>query len=81
MPRQPVVDADGTGLCNAEPVEGCPDANNDKWSGNNLAVEPSALVDSLAPMRDIILVQEAIHSPDPFLLLACGNSPASTVRK
>ncbi|KAG0583072.1 hypothetical protein KC19_3G106900 [Ceratodon purpureus] len=68
-------------ICNGEPVEGFSVGDGEKWCGKNLAVEPSAFLDSLAPMRDIILIKEAIHCPDPFLLLACGNSPASTVRK
>lgn len=76
-----MVDAYDSGLCHAESFKGFPVEYGDQWSGKNLAVESSAFLDSLAPVRDVILVKEAIHCPDPFLLLACGNSPASTLRK
>nr|PNR35760.1 hypothetical protein PHYPA_021610 [Physcomitrium patens] len=64
-----------------EPTEGFPLKCGGEWSGKNLVVESSAFLDSLAPVRDVIFIKEAIHCPDPFLLLACGSAPSSTVRK
>lgn len=75
LARLQVVDSHGFGWCCAESSEGS------QWSGKNLVEESSAFLVSLAPVRDVILVKEAMHCPDPFLLLACGNSPASTLRK
>lgn len=61
-----------------EPTEGFPLKCGGEWSGKNLVVESSAFLDSLAPVRDVIFIKEAIHCPDPFLLLACGSAPSST---
>ncbi|CAK9203946.1 unnamed protein product [Sphagnum troendelagicum] len=41
----------------------------------------SQMLDSLAPVHDMLLVHDPCFSPDPFLLLACGSSPTSTLCK
>ena len=50
------------------------------WRGVELSVE-SDILENLAPVRGMLLVADSKHSPDPFLLLACGTSPMSTLRK
>jgi len=41
----------------------------------------SQMLDNLAPVHDMLLVHDPCFSPDPFLLLACGTSPTSTLCK
>lgn len=41
----------------------------------------SQMLDNLAPVHAMLLVHDPCFSPDPFLLLACGSSPTSTLCK
>ena len=52
------------------------------WTGQELTMASSDhLLQSTAPVRDMIVVKDSKFSPDPFLLLLCGDSPTSTLRK
>lgn len=52
------------------------------WTGQELTLAKSDhLLQSTAPVRDMIVVKDSKFSPDPFVLLLCGNSPTSTLRK